>query len=474
MMGQIYARAERVLAWLGEDFDDVGEGEMLFAFFRMVFQRREKLQKVTNYASDPTWAEITDEFEKTFEGTLPRRHRLLLGSLGFDSRVIEIRLKYSKGMDEMVQLCLWRLFTRTYFERRWVLQEIFRAKSVELHCGISQIDWYELNVARDIMRHLGFGGEDGSMNLFQPLFLINALHNAPACSSAENILYCMLMFWETKCLDIRDRLYALLSFSEHVSIRADYTIAPLQLWCHFAHYCVKEGLALRLIEIASQQTTRDKELPSWVPDFGATEGYRRNRQMFEDPLPHVYWKPKSELRPEPRMDSLSAQNRLSCTISCFGMVVIHDGWAYLELPGVHGSQSQSSGDMSYLQSRLASPYNEMLNAKYSDTTKHPKLARTLTPIYNDSKSSSLCLSLTREVDVPEYLNDFRKVQFVPCGSILRSGDLLCALEDDVPISLRLVNQPNNNSSPTYRVHGRVGLYENSGFSHTNFRRVEIM
>jgi hypothetical protein len=157
IMGQIYAKAHGVLVWLDE-YSLLAEGERLFVLCRLIYRHREALSQVKYYKTDPRWATIREEFQASpcvREG--PRSYFFEPRNDSFDGG--------AQHFVDGVQLLLNNFWSRTYFNRRWVLQEIHHAKSAEVHCGAAKISWYELSEARDIMRQLRVGGGEGVENL---------------------------------------------------------------------------------------------------------------------------------------------------------------------------------------------------------------------------------------------------------------------------------------------------------------------
>ncbi|CAL8575172.1 hypothetical protein XPA_001113 [Xanthoria parietina] len=97
-MAQIYARARRVIVWLGEDENG---SEMA-------------MQLLQEYAI--AFPDVRDESK---------------------ARVCRVRdrLQFLQGQNKQTWSALIDLFDRPYFKRRWILQELASGKSVDVFCG---------------------------------------------------------------------------------------------------------------------------------------------------------------------------------------------------------------------------------------------------------------------------------------------------------------------------------------------------
>jgi hypothetical protein len=269
-------------------------------------------------------------------------------------------------------------------------------------------------------------------------------------------------------------------------MRADYTITPRQLWCKFARDCIKEGLALRLIHLTAAQNesfrvdNRDQELPSWVPDFGMVSGcpYLNYMERFEDALPHTHWKSKMDFAPVSTVDD---ENRLSCTVLCFGEVVVDEGRAFLSRPLLLSSQSKEDlKDLPNLGSELPKSHSNTPDTMTPGTLRQRGSNNNISSIYFDNKLN-MCLSLVQEISLPQH-RQYR--QFVPCDSVLCQGDLLCGLDQEkahgyvdgqeVHVLLRRIHHAHADSCIEYRVVGYVRWYKESGFGDANLQRVLIV
>lgn len=115
-----------------------------------------------------------------------------------------------------------------YWERMWVIQEFTLAKDLCLLQGHSQLSWKEL---KWILDEVGFVGAtnrlvDGRIRWKQ---------KSAFTTSGTTLDALICMFESSKCSDVRDRVYALLSLvgtrsDDAKPLYPDYTISPGQLY----------------------------------------------------------------------------------------------------------------------------------------------------------------------------------------------------------------------------------------------------
>lgn len=115
-----------------------------------------------------------------------------------------------------------------YWERMWVIQEFTLAQDVCLLQGHSMLHWEELKST------LGLVGNVGSTNRLVDC-RIRWEHKYAFTTSGATLDLLICMFESSKCSDVRDRVYALLSLvgtqsDDSKPLYPDYTISPWQLY----------------------------------------------------------------------------------------------------------------------------------------------------------------------------------------------------------------------------------------------------
>lgn len=116
-----------------------------------------------------------------------------------------------------------------YWKRMWVIQEFTLAKDIFLLQGRSKVSWEVLRVLRvDV-------GNFGAMDAMDRLVDGRRRWKRKSATSETTLDLLICMFESSKCSDVRDRVYALLSLvgtrsDDSKPLYADYTISPWQLY----------------------------------------------------------------------------------------------------------------------------------------------------------------------------------------------------------------------------------------------------
>ncbi|ERF76727.1 hypothetical protein EPUS_02266 [Endocarpon pusillum Z07020] len=177
-----------------------------------------------------------------------------------------------------------QLFSRPFWTRIWILQEVSAARSLGFYCGIDTISaFYFIWAFMACMAF--FEGLDGnSEHPYQwlevhgcpPLTMVNGLIGAimnnefgaslPAESLMENL---QQVKGRCQATDPRDMIFALLeicSDAKAAGITVDYTTTTEALYTAVARYLFK-CIGVKLITLAESNGPNSSTLPSWVPDW---------------------------------------------------------------------------------------------------------------------------------------------------------------------------------------------------------------
>lgn len=255
IMGRLYSQARVVRAWLGPE----GDAELVFNYMRQAgntFLRPAK----------------------------------------------ELVLEVFRDKLDPVYLTLRKFFSRPYFQRRWIIQEVALASSVICQSGSFELPWDALsrtasNVIADDMMRMTQGMPSAFSDMEHVLVTFKWLR-ANVDSPFRDPIEGMMVFRHSKCFDDRDRVFALIGLFSHLwaspeyaqpqtndddsslsSVHSAYTfLARWQL--KFQVDCIgdigtrKTPAILDLFSIAC--VTRSfyehvvSDLPSWVPDWRFT------------------------------------------------------------------------------------------------------------------------------------------------------------------------------------------------------------
>jgi len=247
LMADIYSTGYRTLIWLGEDTGDVSEAFSSIKWTRRKFPRQSPLGFLT--------ASEVSRLQKKFE-------KLEV------SRPLEVFLE--SKLEPLV-----RLLSLSWFQRKWVIQEVVKGKQPRVLCGNFILDWH---ILEDTFMYL---------KLFQPKFLTNlGMRNVDSLTVINHVTFIAVVKSENqaftltlstllyvtrsfKCSDTRDHLIALLGLAndtnqDDLSIRADYKISVAELSKEYVLWEIFQKGSLECFSSGYNQQTLS---PSWVPDF---------------------------------------------------------------------------------------------------------------------------------------------------------------------------------------------------------------
>jgi Heterokaryon incompatibility protein (HET) len=151
-------------------------------------------------------------------------------------------IKYPSHWEDVARLC-----QRPYWERLWVTQEIILAKKIVVHCGNSTLPWEPLSVTLRAFRRLRMFARHEStqeMRFTDELSFAQAMKSSHAATITEqredhlnyifykeleslrpSIVSLVLIHQHSKCVDVRDKIYALHGFAPtccRMTIPVDY------------------------------------------------------------------------------------------------------------------------------------------------------------------------------------------------------------------------------------------------------------
>lgn len=234
-MAHIYPLATRVIIWLGPESNDSGVAMELFRQLKGKAVIHWGTRTMTPSSPEPSEAHWADR-------------------------------NISLPFDEAQMLAIHHLFGRDWFERLWVWQEVRLAAVAHIQCGNVLLEWQTFR--------------DAVMLLFSKTLPPHAPSGFK--KRAEQALWLCLRYGreslnslleftkESKCLDERDRVYALLSMAEEreqdLGIRADYSKPYYDV---YKDAVVKYATNWKDLELFStiDPSRRFEGRASWVPDW---------------------------------------------------------------------------------------------------------------------------------------------------------------------------------------------------------------
>ncbi len=245
LMTSIYSTAESVAVWLGPEADD---SALAVDLLREVADR----------------ADFPEKFS-----------HLISSQVG------------KPGLGAIVSL-----FERDYWRRLWVVQEIFNARYITVHCGSTKIQWTVYQRASeafsryraDLDFYFPIGRRDSSrhvISLYQFSYSQVLVYQGPGSlpdlrsymefgegSLLEVLRACRRKF----ASDARDKIYGILGVlpeETRMEFRADYSLSVKDVYTEVVDYLLKTTERLDVIcdAIHFPVHTGSANLPSYVPDW---------------------------------------------------------------------------------------------------------------------------------------------------------------------------------------------------------------
>lgn len=261
-MGDIYRGATRVLVWLGRDED--GQGRRSIIAMKEIAAKC--LGKSVEDLSDDD-SHLRDEYE--LWDLLPEH---MLQGLDCDN-------------EDSWKALSW-FFSRPWFSRLWVIQEVVSNRNVEVLCGDSHVSWDVVALAASyVRRHADTNSHWGMSATF-----------------VENAYYMRRRFWLEKvslpsllnwgrsfnATEPLDRVYGFMAMPSFATSglcwEADYSRSKVDLYKDVAYHCISKTQSLRILYYC-QHFGKDHTFPSWVPQWDRQECYK----AIDDSLTKVRW-----------------------------------------------------------------------------------------------------------------------------------------------------------------------------------------
>ncbi|PVH83121.1 HET-domain-containing protein [Cadophora sp. DSE1049] len=247
MMADIYRNAGLVIMWLGEEviIDGISTEGAAFALL-------EQIQEVFNEHG------LVD---LDFQLTGPDGYPCPGYGLPYTQTVDWIRLS--------------RVFSKPYFERIWIIQEVVKARKATLACGSATVDW---EIVRNLARSVQKGGCIGNLEYTGSAPGIVSINAMADLKEGKGIDLIQLLvktsgYKATKEVDKVFALMNLASNSEDVGVRVDYSLEnePSKVWETLALYNLTVHQNLLCLSNAGIRSS-SKKLQSWVANYQDSGG----------------------------------------------------------------------------------------------------------------------------------------------------------------------------------------------------------
>jgi hypothetical protein len=200
---------------------------------------------------------------------------------------------YAKGNIPFISSNEWEalaaLFSRPYFRRLWVVQEIILSRWIVGYCGAREIPWEALyRLAHNVFARQLDLGHPTSATFIDPTKAVVAIENElvtmmgwreqfikgdRALKPKRFSLRALIMdTWTFKASDQRDKvfgLYGLLNKTAKAQFKPDYSKTIEEVYTEATTRIMKESDNLDILSaVVDHSLKQNRNIPSWVPDYG--------------------------------------------------------------------------------------------------------------------------------------------------------------------------------------------------------------
>lgn len=172
---------------------------------------------------------------------------------------------------------LKQMFSRAWFSRIWIIQEIAFAENIEVLYGSHSLLW------EDCIKACEFLNYSVGNDLQTPSRIPYAGSNAEVLSMFQeydsvNLLDVLVMTRSFEASDPRDKIFAVLGLAAlgramvpaTEIIRVDYELTPAEVYLETTWAMIKKTKDLNfLAEVEDPHLRKITEIPTWVPDFSS-------------------------------------------------------------------------------------------------------------------------------------------------------------------------------------------------------------
>jgi hypothetical protein len=273
-MRKIYKNASNVLVWLGENEEQKAETAIksMQRIASMLFETKKITVQELKSRDDP------------------------------DSLLDECHLWELDIPVEELKALVW-YFSRPWFSRLWVCQEINSGTDASMLCGSTNVDWELVAVAASYVRfspEIACDWDFPASDYYNAAFMRDRdIH------TRSNIPGLLRNTGNFKSSDPLDRIYALMGMPPFAKLNppleASYQKSRLELYREVAVRCILELNDLEVLECVEHEKKIDDRFPSWVPQW--------DQRLDLGPINNSYewnWNAASDTFPTVEVDTLAS------------------------------------------------------------------------------------------------------------------------------------------------------------------------
>ncbi|KAE9367886.1 HET-domain-containing protein [Stipitochalara longipes BDJ] len=301
MMGQIYKFGHKALIWLGE----AGPGTTkAIAKLQDLAQEQEKLEaKKESFLRDYYH---TESKRNQADARAYFRYSALGASIQIQSKweakleeLLKAQSRFIEDINGDFRQGLYDIFSRTYFQRLWIIQEVVLSPVCDVLCGADRCSWDIFSAAARYLRvclklpcdqilnsilqlsdmkgnlsykypdimHLGYDDDEAGVWISEALGPLKAAE----LKFRRSLTFLLITFSRSKAQDPTDRIVALLSLTNEISqrlLKPNYSLGAGHVYQQAMMAAFSQNMGLILLEkFVPPSLSHIPGTPSWVPDF---------------------------------------------------------------------------------------------------------------------------------------------------------------------------------------------------------------
>jgi len=168
-----------------------------------------------------------------------------------------------------------KFLDRPYWRRVWIRQEVLLAPHIMILCGDKTLNWSDITAAAAILLE-NQEAFDAIASMVSPhtsgyrkIGVLEGLKEIFEKQGTLELKTVVFYHRDCECTDPRDRVYGGLGLcGSDTGVVIDYALSPAEVFINTTTVLIQSTNALDLLS-GCQESSRDLDLPSWVPNFDA-------------------------------------------------------------------------------------------------------------------------------------------------------------------------------------------------------------
>ncbi|PMD57636.1 HET-domain-containing protein [Hyaloscypha bicolor E] len=158
------------------------------------------------------------------------------------------------------------IFQQPWFQRVWVLQEVWNATRVRVFCGSDELEWQAILQANHCFKMRGILSRNILSWLWTALFTVKRDETELSCNRAPrlDILTILIAGHSMNATDPRDKIFAMLVFGNEThqieslpeEVRPNYEKNVIQVYADFTRWWILHHNSLRILSVVHTLTGR--------------------------------------------------------------------------------------------------------------------------------------------------------------------------------------------------------------------------